>query len=257
MLGIPIGIVLLIFVIDWVCEYLDSSLGGGYGTLMTPILLLFGFNLLQIVPAILISELVSGLVGGYAHHKFRNVNFSFKSHHSKIALCLIISSIVGSILGVYGMKIIPKYYIKLYIGILVLIIGISILIFRKVNFKFYWFKISSLGTIAAFNKGLMGGGYGPLIAGGQLLSGIESKNAVGITTLSEGIVCILGTILYLFTFKNLDLRLAPILVISSFIIAPLAAFGVKKISSSKLKILMGLLTIILGGFTLFNTIIKG
>lgn len=251
-LGIPIIIVLSIVVIDWICEYMDSSLGGGYGTLMTPILLLFGFSLPQIVPAILVSELVSGTWGGYFHHRFNNVSFNLRSPHLKVVICLITTSIVGSIVGVYGMKFIPKYYVKLYIGILVVLIGLSILIFRNKQFKFSWLKIGSLGTIAAFNKGLMGGGYGPLIAGGQLVSGIESKNAVGITTLSEGLVCILGFILYLINFPNLDLRLAPILIISSFIVAPIAAYGVKHIPSMRLKMLMGILTILLGSYTLYN-----
>jgi len=40
----------------FICEYVDSTLGMGYGTTLTPVLLLVGFAPMQIVPAILLSE---------------------------------------------------------------------------------------------------------------------------------------------------------------------------------------------------------
>jgi len=43
------------------CEYIDSSLGMGYGTTLTPILLLAGFAPVQVVPSILLSEFVTAL----------------------------------------------------------------------------------------------------------------------------------------------------------------------------------------------------
>ena len=36
----------------FVCEFVDSTLGMGYGTSLTPILLLMGFEPLQVVPAV-------------------------------------------------------------------------------------------------------------------------------------------------------------------------------------------------------------
>ncbi|MGD9578839.1 MAG: TSUP family transporter, partial [Syntrophorhabdus sp.] len=68
---VAISIILLAFF----CEYLDSTLGMGYGTTLTPVLLLFGFTPLQVVPAILISELITGFMAGFFHHKVGNVNF--------------------------------------------------------------------------------------------------------------------------------------------------------------------------------------
>ena len=65
-----IGIVVLAFF----AEYIDSTLGMGYGTTLTPLLmLLFGFGPLQIVPAVLFSELVTGLLAGFTHHSMGNV----------------------------------------------------------------------------------------------------------------------------------------------------------------------------------------
>lgn len=39
---VEIIILLLIFILEFCCEFIDSSLGMGYGTLMSPILLILG-----------------------------------------------------------------------------------------------------------------------------------------------------------------------------------------------------------------------
>lgn len=76
-MSITIGI--KIAVIAFFAEYIDSSLGMGYGTILTPILLLMNFQPLEVIPAALLSEFITGLVAGFTHHKIGNVNFKPKS----------------------------------------------------------------------------------------------------------------------------------------------------------------------------------
>ena len=64
LLTVGIWIALLAFV----AEYVDSTLGMGYGTTLTPVLLAFGYEPMQVVPAVLLSELFTGLLAGLAHH---------------------------------------------------------------------------------------------------------------------------------------------------------------------------------------------
>ena len=45
--------ILFIVPLAFVCEFIDSTLGMGYGTSLTPILLLMGLEPLQVVPAVL------------------------------------------------------------------------------------------------------------------------------------------------------------------------------------------------------------
>ena len=73
-LGILLGMVVMAFI----CEYMDSTLGMGYGTTLTPVLLIMGYEPLQVVPAVLVSELFSGLLAGALHHKEGNVDFKPK-----------------------------------------------------------------------------------------------------------------------------------------------------------------------------------
>ena len=67
-----------VIILAFLCEYIDSSLGMGYGTTLAPLLLILGYNPLQVVPAILFSELISGLSAAFFHHRFKNSNLLSK-----------------------------------------------------------------------------------------------------------------------------------------------------------------------------------
>jgi len=268
-----------IIVIAFLCEYMDSTLGMGYGTTLTPVLLLFGFTPMQIVPAVLLSELISGLLASFFHHREGNVNLKpatgdifkianmlsplgyvekFKKTvplHLKIALLLSACSVTGTVAAVFLAVNIPKFWLKLYIGFLVLAMGIIILVCLNKKFKFSWKKITILGTIASFNKGMSGGGYGPVVTGGQILAGVEGKNAVGITSLAEGLTCLVGVITYILVSRNLiDWKLARLIIIGAICSVPLSAKSVKIMSEKKLKMSIAVLTIILGAVTIIRTL---
>ncbi len=246
---------ILIVLMAFICEYIDSSLGMGYGTALTPVLLLLGYNPLQIVPAVLLSELVTGLSAAFFHHRLKNSNFKIGAIDLKIALVMAGCSIFGAVVAVYVALNLPKYYIKLYIGVLVFAMGVLILATLERKFEFSWKKISSLGLLAAFNKGISGGGYGPIVTSGQILSGVESKNAIGITSLAEGLTCLVGVITYFsLTDHTVDWNLSPSLILGALLSVPFAAYTVKKFKGGFLRIIVGIATLILGLFTLGNLI---
>lgn len=279
----PENTLFLLLVISFVafcCEYVDSTLGMGYGTTLTPILLMMGYDPLQIVPVILISELFTGLLAAALHHREGNSNFKLKStrpgviaskirelgyieslrrgipRHLKVALLLTVCSIVGTVSAVFIAVSIPKFWVKLYIGVIVLAMGITILVCFSKSFAFSWKKIVGLGLLASFNKGISGGGYGPIVTSGQILAGLSGKSAVGITSLAEGLTCAVGIITYaLMSESPLDLRLLPWIVPGAILSVPLSARSVKRINENGLKISICVLTIGLGIYTLWNTLI--
>ncbi len=268
-LEISLGIGLAILGIAFVAEYIDSTLGMGYGTTLTPLLLLMDFEPLQIVPAILLSELLSGIFAAFLHHKHGNVYFDFRNDHehkirkrlgklgyipksksAKIALVLALLSIIGTVAAVLVAVNIPKFYLKLYIGVLVLVMGILILIKHGKKSKFSWKKIIGLGVIASFNKGMSGGGYGPVVTSGQILSGLKTKAAIGITSLAEGLTCLVGVITYLLITSSINWSLAPFLVIGAIFSVPLSVYTVKIMKTKRLTLIIGIATTLLGILTL-------
>lgn len=275
---LTVGIIITIILLAFVCEYMDSTLGMGYGTTLTPVFLLMGFGPYEIVPAILVSELCTGLLAGICHHAEGNVNFRPRNNgflrvheiihpvkyyntlrqsfpmHLKIALLFGVCSAIGAVAAVYVAVNIPKFWLKMYIGVLVLSMGILILVFFNRSLKFSFAKVTGMGLLASFNKGISGGGYGPVVTAGQVLSGVEGKSAVGITSLAEAITCFVGVIMYLLIGTDVNWRLTPWIIIGAVASVPLSAKSVKLISERKLKFAIAILTILLGCYTIYNTL---
>lgn len=101
--------------------------------------------------------------------------------------------------------------------------------------------------ISSFNKGMSGGGYGPLVVGGQLLSGCEAKNAVACTSLSESLVCLVGLIGFAVAGVFPMPALAVPIVVGALLSAPCASAMTRYLSSRlDLKRLVGVIVLILG-----------
>jgi len=270
---IKLSLFLAIAIIALLCEYMDASIGMGYGTTLTPLLLIIGFSPLEVVPSVLLGQLVGGLVGGFAHYRLGNISLDFrrdekvkqrlrwlgylpKSLDSKVILILAVCGVIGGLVGVFSAVNIPTVILKTYIGVMVLGIGVVILIRRSRRGTFSWKGLISVGILSSFNKGISGGGYGPLVTGGQIISGREAKSSIGSTTLAEAIVCIVGFLAYaLIKEGDVFWTLAAATSIGSIVAAPFAALTTRKVDSEKLKFIIGLATIILGTFTLLKTFV--
>ncbi|MEA3253905.1 MAG: TSUP family transporter, partial [Chloroflexota bacterium] len=139
---------------------------------------------------------------------------------------------------------------------LVLGIGIFMLVRRGRHGVFSWKGLIGIGLLSSFNKGISGGGYGPLITGGQIISGREVRSSVGSTTLGEVVVCVVGLLGYVLIAKvDVFWTLAAATSIGSLVAAPFAAVTVKKISPENLELAIALITIVLGALTLAKTYI--
>ena len=179
---------LIIILAALVMETIDSGLGMMYGTLLTPVMILAGWDPKIVVPSVLLSQAIGGFAATYHHHKYKNAKFTWKSEDLKIASFIFVVGIISVILGAYiGLKL-PKVYLQWYIGILCVIMGIIVLLKRKFNFS--WKKIGFIGALSAFNKSISGGGYGPIVATGNIASGLKSKVAIGVTDFAEAPICL-------------------------------------------------------------------
>ncbi len=248
----PILIVLMAFL----CELGDSSLGMGYGTILTPVLMMFGYEPSQIVHSVLLSELVSGTTAALLHNRFGNVNLRPGSRDLRILAIMALCSGFGVAAAVVVAVTIPPRFLKVYIGLLVLTMGGIILLTRGRGLGFSWRKITGLGLVAAFNKGMSGGGYGPVVMGGLILSGVDAKSAVGITSAAEGVACLVGVVTFLVIGVALDWVLAPCLLLGSLVAVPMAAYTVKRVRTDRLRALVGVVILALGLFTLYRILLQ-
>jgi len=244
-----------VILLAFVCELVDSTLGMGYGTTLTPIMLALGYEPIVIVPAVLFSEAVTGVLAGVIHNEFGNVNLRFGSRDFKIAATLTGLSIVGVLLAAIIAINLPSWAVKLYIGVLVLSLGLFILLNRKREYPFSLKRIAGLGLLAAFNKGISGGGYGPVVTTGQVLSGVRGRSAVGITSLVEGITCIVGVGIYILSGVSLSWSLVLPLLLGAVVSVPFSAYIVSRLPAGRLTFIIGAISTALGGYTLVRLLI--
>ncbi|MFP4197948.1 MAG: sulfite exporter TauE/SafE family protein [Methanomassiliicoccales archaeon] len=262
-----------VFAAAFICEFVNVTLGMGYGTTLTPLLLIVGFAPLAVIPSILLAGFLSGALASVLHDRAGNVDFDFRndpehqmvkrlgklgymprSKDSKVALVLGACSLVGAIVAVMVAVNIPVLYLKLFIGLLVLAMGIILLCKCRARSRFSWGRLVAIGSVAAFNKGMSGGGYGPLVTSGQILSGIRSKNSVAISAFSESLTCLVGVIAYLAIGGAVDWSLSPVLVSGTLLSVPLATYSVKRMPERSFTMLIGAATTVLGAATLYNTL---
>ena len=262
-----------VFLIAFLCQYVSVAIGMGYGTILTPLLLVLGFSPLQVVPAVLLSQLVGGTIGGLAHHRVGNINLDFKkddklvkerlrglgylprSDDSKVVLVLAGCGVAGVLVGVFTAVNIPAIVLQTYIGLMVLGIGLAVLLLRRGRGVFSWRGLIVLGLLSAFNKGVSGGGYVPLVTGGQIISGRGVKSSVGSTTVAVAIVCAAGFLSYLLIKGDIFWTLAIVVSVGSVIAAPLAALTARKVRGEKMGLTIGLSMVTLGALLLLRTLI--
>jgi uncharacterized membrane protein YfcA len=244
------GIVILaIFLAAHLCEYIDSSLGMGYGTTLTPVLLLAGFAPLQIVPAVLLSEFVTGLAAGLLHHRDGNIDLLRDRKAQGTMLLLSALSVCGVLAAVALAIRISKFWLTAMIATIILAVGVVIIATVRRQLAYRRGHIIALGAVAAFNKGLSGGGYGPLVTGGQVVSGMSPKQAVAITSLTESLTCFVGLAAYVWMRGSPDWSLAIPLTTGALLSVPMATLTVRKLPETFMRASVGVVTCALGLLT--------
>ncbi len=238
------------------CEWIDSSIGMGYGTILSPVLVMFFSDLPKEVtmPAIFVSQACGGLIAAYCHHGHGHISFAHVdgklSPDAKLTLWITgLGMIAAGCAAYFGAVFFSKEGLSIWIGAIVLLMGI-LLLFGFTPKHAQW-KMVGVGLVSALNKGLTGGGFGPLVTGGQLVSGGESKKAVSITTAAEGPICIVAALIYWATngISGIDVMIA--LTIGSVLASRLGAFTTKKLAEKlPLTEIIASALIILGASTL-------
>jgi hypothetical protein len=246
--------VMIVTVSGFVMEVVDAAIGMGYGTILAPVLLMMGFDPFQVVPAVLVSQLVGGLLASFFHHRLKNVDFGFGGEHLRLAVVLGVFSAVGAVASVFVAVNLSEFYLSLYIGLLAAVMGLVVLVTREREFGFSWWRMVVVGLLAAFNKGLSGGGYGPVVTAGQIMSGVGEKSAVCVTLLSEVIVSLCAVFTFLCVRGGVDWVLTCCLLGGVSLSAPVAAFVVRRVGGGVLRVLVGAITVLVGLATVLRVV---
>jgi uncharacterized membrane protein YfcA len=240
-----------IFILAFICEFIDSSLGMMYGTILSPVLIIAGFEPLLVVPSILLSQAIGGFSASLFHHKFKNVSFRSLSQDSKVVYLITASGIIMTFIAITVAVVIPSWALKTYIGLIVLAMGVILL--SGIRFSFSWKKLTAIGVLSSFNKGLSGGGFGPVVTCGQVVIGRDPKQAIGSTTLAEAPICLAGFVIYAIMGVVPDLSFLIPMCFGALAVGPIGAYATGKYPRKMLVKLLGILALGLGIWTLIKT----
>ena len=236
---------LIVVLVSFVLGLVDLSVGMGFGFTVTPVLILLGYSVTDTLPAVLASSFIGGVISSLSHQRVGNVDFNIKSRAFKMSILMGAIGIIGMYIGVYFSFNLPEQYSQTYIGIITLLSGGFIQFKKRLQFKFTWVRITLMGLVGAANKGLTGGGYGPVITSGGILSGINEKAAVAIQSLSESFVSLIGFLYYYLYSEGILWSLTRNTALGVLIASPLAATILKNINENDIKKLITITSIIM------------
>ncbi|MEA1994071.1 MAG: sulfite exporter TauE/SafE family protein [Euryarchaeota archaeon] len=261
-------IIFAIVIIAFLFETMDSSAGMGFGTGLAPLLFFMGYEPLQVVPILLISEAITGITAGWFHNEFRNVNFSFKRPLNDATRVMLTIAAIGcvaiffSVMLAYFAIEFSQVVIKTYVAVLVLLMGfIGLFRLKKrdmsnvVSSKHRSTIFKLFAALAGFNKGIGGGGYGPVVTMGQIFAGIYEKSATAIVSLAEGLVSVVGVasfFLITMTETSVDLMLLPSIFTGGFLAAVISPYMVRVLPNKIWRIVIPTYAIIMGVLCLFK-----
>lgn len=256
------GLVLSVVLLAFLLETVDSAAGMGFGTALAPLLFLLGFAPLQVVPALLAAEAVTGLLAGLLHHEFRNIEFSWRPLNAAAKSLLLVGGlgavgvVAATTFGYFAVPL-PERAIRTYVAMLVLLMGALVLVHHwlRPHKTYRPRRLVFFAALAGVNKGLGGGGYGPVITLGGLFAGIIEKSSTAIAAVAEGIVSTLGVLAFLAIAAagvEVDLALLPSLWLGAFPAAVIAPYAVRVLPNRIWRYVVPVYAAAIAGVTLFD-----
>jgi uncharacterized membrane protein YfcA len=237
----------IVLPIGLLAQYVDGSLGMGYGASSASFLLAVGMMPATMSASVHMAEIFSSFASGISHIKLGNVQRS-------IVIPLTISGVIGGIFGAWCLSSVNGDLFKPYIALLLLLLGVKIIWtfarrkteprpMRRIRKSF----LIPLGLVGGAVDAIGGGGWGPICTPALAMNTDEPRLAVGSVDTAEFLTTIaitatfaiklgLGTFLWGITLP---------LMIGGVIAGPIAAYTCRKIPAGSLGIMIGILLIAL------------
>jgi uncharacterized membrane protein YfcA len=255
----------IIWSVVWIAmafEFMDATAGMGFGTAITPLLLVMGFNPKQIVPVVMIQQGIAGLIGTFLHAEYQNVEWKFKPMSETIKLWLYIAipgmaAVAFSVTSVYAVLHVAKVWITLYVCALLLMMG-GISLYQGVSKRERKYRpkmMIAFATLAGFNKGVGGGGYGPVVTIGGLLAGVPAKSMMAVTAISEGTVSTFSIIVWALMITGgvvVDYLLLPSMMIATIFSAVVAPWATRVFPEKIWQVVVPLYSVILAFYATYK-----
>ncbi len=227
-----------------IAQLIDGALGMGYGVTSATILssVVPGASPAAISSSIHTAEVVATGASGYSHFKFGNVN-------KKLFKALVIPGVIGACIGAIVISVVDEkmtqYYVKPFIAIYTLFLGIKFIFnaFRDLKPQKKYKRYKVLAACGGFFDSVGGGGWGPIVTSTLINNGRSHKYVIGSVSLTEFFVTLVSAITFFFAAGISHWQMIFALMLGSVIAAPFAAKLAGKIPKKTSYVLLGILVI--------------
>ncbi|RMG83315.1 MAG: sulfite exporter TauE/SafE family protein [Chloroflexi bacterium] len=235
-------------IVGFLAQFIDGSLGMGQKVTSTTFLLSLGVPPIFASASVHTAAIFTGAASGAAHYQFGNRNRQlFKK--------LLIPGMIGGILGAILLSHLPVEIIKPFVAIYLLAMGLRIL-YKSIGQQAYLFiggNIRLIGFLGGFFDAIGGGGWGPIVTGTLICNGYKAPVVIGTANMVEFFVSLVQATTFFTILGTLNLTIVGGLIIGGVLAAPIAAWLVRYLPTSKLMVAVGILIIILSLRTLLLT----
>jgi uncharacterized protein len=233
--------------IGFMAQWVDGSLGMGYGLTSTSLLLMAGVAPAVASASVHLAEVVTTAASGISHLRFGNVD-------RETVRKLTIPGSIGAFVGALLLSRLPGDMVKPYISIFLFLLGAYIFI----RFLFHTLPkpvprkqkrgfLTSLGLVAGFLDATGGGGWGPLTTPMLITRNhLEVRKVVGSVDTSEFAVSVAATLGFLLAlgWEPINWYWVIALMIGGVFAAPFAAWVVRRVNPRLLGVAIGGLIIV-------------
>ncbi|MFZ5978095.1 MAG: TSUP family transporter [Bacteroidota bacterium] len=235
----------------FIAQLVDGSLGMGYGTISTTILLANGVNPAIVSSRVHAARVFSSGVSGYQHHRFGNIN-------KKLFKSLVVPGMFGAVLGATLASMMQQYafYIKIPLSFYTLFLGYHIIrkAFaaqrngNKVN------RAGWLAGIGGFTDAFAGGGWGTLVTSTLISKRKNPRYVIGSVCLAEFFVVFASALTFFIVLKHIPLFDVAGLIIGGVLAAPVAAKLAGRLPVKKMYVAVGIMVMITSIITLWKAL---
>lgn len=241
--------ILLFLVLGFLAQMVDGALGMAYGVTSNSLLLSFGVPPAAASASVHISEIVTTFISGISHFKLGNIN-------KEMVKRLLIPGVLGGIAGAYLLSNIDGAFLKPWIALYLLLMGVRILI-KAIRYRDHHgetppvpgrLKMAILGLIGGFFDAIGGGGWGPIVTSTLISNGHSPRESIGSVNLTEFFVTFAEAVTFIIALfgQHLDYwQVVAGLILGGALAAPFGAMLTRKISTRLMLFLVAALIIIL------------
>lgn len=242
--------------LGFLAEMIAGSMGMGYGSICTAVLLLLNVPPHISSASIHSAQTFTTAAGSISHYKLRNINF-------KMVRILAPYAVLGAVVGSLSLHLLDKNYnhlLKPLIALYTLGVGLNIFtkyFFNRNNKSLISSKRSNfplLGIAGGFIDAFAGGGWGPLVTGSLIKNGRTPRYVVGTSTFVKFLLTTTSAITFFLSLDGHHWHIILGLLVGGVVTAPFSAMLTAKLPMRKMTLMISIIVIILSSISLYKSL---